>query len=69
MSNPTALRRVSPLLPGFFFVVVAACASVVIWPLVPAAAKLTFFACGFVGGVSTGAFVSLMRRRPGGEPA
>ncbi len=65
MSNPTALRRVSPLLPGFLFVVIAACASVVIWPLVPIAAKLTFFACGFVGGLSTGAFFAVIRRRPG----
>lgn len=69
MSNPTALRRVSPLLPGFLFVVIAASASVVVWPLVPIAAKLTFFACGFVGGVSTGAFVAVLRRRPGGEAA
>lgn len=68
MNNPTALRRVSPLLPGFLFVVIAACASVVIWPLVSIAAKLTFFACGFVGGVSTGAFFAVLRRRPG-EPA
>lgn len=65
MTNPTALRRVSPLLPGFLFVVIAACASVVVWPVVPMAAKLSFFACGFVGGLSTGAFFAVMRRARG----